>query len=251
MSKYIINWPSGAGGDFLTILVYLHKCPGSIVASSNIMTNIWQLECKYVSPFRAVKYWGVDTNKHITILDQMSDNCTMQTHLINENVYSNQNIKIVNIYSDSIFIKSYVNKIYECKTIRSKLDEDLDCLVHWQAKLPGDNILNIKYEDTLDNPRQVITDLFEFYNLTNYDLDLLESLFTSYNEKNEKLIQNMTLSNRIYRDQTAKPNHKFIIHMCSLEDMKEFFERPFNYKSNDLINEMINWHNTPNARPLK
>lgn len=233
--KYIFNWPSGTGGDFLLSLVMQNKHPEETWSEAHAMTNLWQVHNEHRIT-RAVKYGYEGKEDHKRILDSMPDGHTLQSHVFNTELLDNDNIKCIHIYSDDIFIRSWLKIVHRCKTN----NEEPDCLIdNWMPPIKKQNVLNIEYKDLIDNTHDTIQRLFDWYDIPDYDLDFNSNLFKLYHEKNLTMSQSFILTNKIYRNPSVPANRRFMIPLKDLVHINEFLNFDWNGKAKTSPYQMV------------
>lgn len=112
MSRYFLNWTSGAGGDFLLSLLHLIKPFDSITGVA-------------VEP--RINKWGVDTldrlrpfeiadlSQHQSMLDATQENEVFHYHQCNENTLNFNDIIAVNVSPVDVLTTVFVGTLYNIK----------------------------------------------------------------------------------------------------------------------------------------
>lgn len=163
MSKYVLIWPSGAGGDFLLTMMHLIKPFGNIKAvGANMLINQWDTFCPdHERPFEpyhrlpdVIKYLKELEDGHVAMLHDK--------HAKNEKIADllfNSDYKIVNIYEHDELTKLYINDLYNIK-VRSA--ESINRKYAFVREMQTQNYAeNFAYHDLLIEPKQI--DIFVEY----------------------------------------------------------------------------------------
>jgi len=221
MTKYVFNWPSGGGGDFILSLIYSYY-EDSGHFSSNPRLNLWSVENKYTSDYRTFKYFD-QPEKQQQVLDNMPDMCTLQTHSIarHDPLEYDDNTQVFNIYMDDRYIESYCWVLYTIKTVQLEHDQ-FKGLMSMNGKLPDvKNCHNISYRKLfIEQDPQVIKHLFDLYNVKDYDINEVQRLLKAYDDKNNRIL---TIT---FFEDTIDRTDKRMVRMSQRKTMAYCLEKP-------------------------
>jgi hypothetical protein len=200
MTRFVFNWPSGAGGDFLLALLYTYyDHDGSFY--SNPRLNLWSVQNKYTEGYRTFKYFD-QPEKQQEILDNMPDMCTLQTHSIanHDPLRYDDDVQVVNIFFEDIFVEAYCHVLYKMKTVTLPHD-DFQGMVNMNGKLPNSkNMHNISYNKLfIDQDPDTINQLFNVYNITDFDINEIQMLLKAYTDKNDRIIRKVFYEDEVDR----------------------------------------------------
>lgn len=116
--KYILNWPSGGGGDFIIALIALTKeWKTEIIHLPRL--NLWNHMSRTVLDYRTFKIYD-EIDKHIKMMSDMPDDHIMQTHelgKIEQIIINDNNISAINIYASDIYQEAFMTLMHNIKTV--------------------------------------------------------------------------------------------------------------------------------------
>lgn len=212
--KYILNWPSGAGGDFLLALMFLAK---NIDAETFMLPrlNLWGHGSHSVLKYRTFKI-AQDFDKQQKLLNEMPHGYVMQSHVMNQATLNLDNVRVVNVFAPNVFVEAYVGLLYKIKTVA----------------LPEDDIKTIYPENGYLN-FAVNIDYYKLFELC--DDGEIEKLYNAFDAKIENITQikkilNLyhALNESILRLRLTEElvNRKLTVDIRSMDDIEFWLSQP-------------------------
>lgn len=212
--KYILNWPSGAGGDFILALIYLAK--GINVDTFMLpRLNVWGHGSDAVLKYRTFKI-AQDFEQQQTLLNDMPAGYIMQSHVMNQADLVLDGIKVVNIFAPNVFVEAYVGLLYKIKTI-AQPDDDIKTIYPENDFL--DFAVNIDYYKLFEScDISEIKKLFEAFDAPLDDIECIARILKLYHSKNEQILR-LRLTEELV-------DRKLTVNIGSFNDIEYWLSQP-------------------------
>ena len=213
--KYILNWPSGAGGDFILSLIALAK-KEDIGAFMTPRLNIWGYESPDVLQYRTFKFAG-DFDRQQQLLDSMPTGYTLQSHVMNQSTLRlDDDVRVINIHAHDVFVEAYVALLYKIKTVALPAD-DIKSIYPENSYL--DFAINIDYYKLfeLQDIAEINTLLLSF-DAPLDEIDRVVDMLALYHKKNEAILRLRMVEEVVDR--------KLTVNIKSFNDIQYWLEQP-------------------------
>ena len=223
--KYILNWPSGGGGDFILALISIAKGWNTEIIHLHRL-NAWNHMSSSVLKYRTFKYYD-DLEKHQELYDNMPDEHVLQTHTLRElKINTDDNTTAVNIYVDGIFQETFIGVLWKFKTEPIDENESINHIYKENGFIEG--AVNLSYEKLIVQQDETeIMRLFKAFNTDIVNIDIIKHALYLYHNKNIKLLQIAHNENNI--------NRKAFSDILNMDDLIFSLEQPMRKTLEDQI----------------
>jgi hypothetical protein len=223
--KYILNWPSGAGGDFILALIAIAKGWNTEIIHLHRL-NAWNHKSGSVLKYRTFKYYD-DLEKHQELYDNMPDEHVLQTHTLRDlKIKTDSNTVVVNIYVDDIYQETFIGALWKFKTEPIDENEGINHIYKENGFIEG--TVNLSYEKLIVQQDETeIMRLFKAFNADIVNIDIIKHALYLYHDKNIKLLQFSHIEKNIDR--------KAFSDILDMDDLIFSLEQPLRKTIEDQI----------------
>lgn len=213
--KYILNWPSGGGGDFILALIALAKGWNTEIIHLHRL-NMWNHRSDSVLQYRTFKYYD-NPEKQQEIYNSMPDDHILQTHTLNRitlDTKSNE-CTAVNLYASNIYQQAFIGMLHRIKT--EPIDDNVsmnieNAFIEKAINIDYHLLFGVQYEYEIEK-------LFRAFNCPLPDVAIIQNMLKLYHEKNIKLLTSEIIPSKI--------NRKAFYNIASFDEMMFYLEQPF------------------------